>query len=195
MRLPTRTTTLALALVALAVCGATTVGATSNHLGIEAEASDAEAGGTTTVTITFSNNGDERTGAIVDVTSMPDGWEIQNHSDDGGSWNDDESKWLFQGVQAGSSVEPSVTLSIPEDASGDHEIEVQGSTTDSDVSATATVSLGSEDDGDSGDGEDGDDSDEDDSGDEGTSAGGPGFGVAAALAALLAATLLVLRRR
>lgn len=189
MRRLTQTTTVTLALIALVIGGAATVGATSNHLGIEAEASDAEAGGTTTVTITFSNNGDERTGAIVDVTSMPDGWEIQNHTDDGGSWNDGESKWLFQGVQAGSSVEPSVTLSIPDDASGDHEIEVQGSTTDTDVSATATVSLESEDD------ESGDESDDEEDGDdEGTSASGPGFGIAAALAGLLAVALLAHRR-
>jgi len=167
-----------------------TAGATSNHLGIEAEASDAEAGGETTVTITFSNNGDEGSGFIVDVTDMPDGWEIENHSDDGGNWNDDESKWLFQRVGAGDSVEPTVTISIPEDASGENEIEIEAlDNEDNSATATATVDLGSEEEEDGeGDGEDGDD---------GGSSGvtGPGFGAGLAVLAILGAALLALRRQ
>jgi PGF-CTERM protein len=166
-----------------------TAGATSNHLGIEAEASGAEAGGTTTVTITFSNSGDEGTGGIVDVTEVPDGWEVTNRSDDGGNWNADESKWLFQRVEAGGSAEPTVTLSIPEDASGENEIEVRGTDGDMNVTTTATVSLGSEDseDGGSGDGSEGSE--------EGTSGSGPGFGAGLAVLAVLGAALLSLRRQ
>lgn len=183
----THTSVLALALVGLLIGAAATAGATSNHLGIAAEASDAEAGDTTTISITFSNDGDEGTGAIVAVTGIPNGWEIENRSDDGGSWNSGESKWLFQRVEAGGSVAPSLTLSIPDDATGDHEIEIRGSTTEMNVTTTVTVSLGG--------GDETEESDEEDGDDEGTSASGPGFGVGIAALAVLGLALLALRRQ
>lgn len=202
----TRKTALAagFALVVLLSGMVATAGATSNHLGIEAETSEAEPGGTTTVTITFSNSGDEGTGGIVDLAEMPDGWEVVNHSDDGGIWNADESKWLFQRVEAGGSVEPTVTLSIPEDANGEQEIEVRGTDGNMNVTTTATVSLGSADDesgettdeaGETTD-DDGETTDEDgDVSGESTSGSGPGFGAGTAVLAVLGAALLALRRQ
>jgi PGF-CTERM protein len=176
-----RTVLLPLALGTLLVVAAATAGATTSHLSIEADGSDAEAGGQTTISIRFANNGDEPTGAIVDVTDIPDGWEITNHSDDGGTWNSDESKWLFQRVQDGGRVEPSVTLSIPDEASGEYEVAVQGTDGETNVTATATVEIEGEEtetaieDGDS----------------QSTNTDGPGFTAGLALLALLGGTLLV----
>lgn len=164
----------------------------SSTLSLSIEASEAAAGENVTVTFTLENTGDEPTAAILDVSERPDDWEMAGHENDGGVWQGDDEKWLFQTVEAGGAVEPSITLTVPEDASGEFTIAGNVSETESSTTAETTLTIGAEETETeaSGDGDDGGDG-----GDEGTTnLPGPGFGVVGAIAALLAVALLARRR-
>lgn len=146
------------------------------------DASEAAPGEEVTVTFTLENTGDEPSAAIVAVSERPEGWELTAHESDGGVWQSEDEKWLFQTVEAGATVEPSITLSVPEDANGEFTIAGNVTETDSSTTAETTLSVG----------EDGsEETADDDSGS--TSLSGPGFGVVAALVALLGIGLLARR--
>lgn len=161
----------AVALVAVAPATAQ-----SDSLDLSISADNATAGEEITVTFTVENTGDEASGVILDITETPDDWSIESHEDDGGTWRQD-GKWLFQTVESGDSVEPSVTMAVPENVSGEYTVAGNASTSETSTTAEATISV------------------TDPSATEGSSAGGPGFGPVVALVALVAVALLARRRR
>jgi PGF-CTERM protein len=159
-----------LATVAM-VATAPAVAQSDGTLDLTVSADDATAGENATVSYTVENTGDEPVAVVLDVTDVPEGWTVQAHADDGGNWRQD-GKWLFQTVEAGDSVEPSVTFGVPEDASGEYTIGGNASTAASSTTAEATFSVATP-----------------------TSSGsGPGFGVAVTTVALLAVALLARRQ-
>jgi len=151
--------------------------------GLELTASGGEADPGETVTVSFSvENTGSATGVVLNVTAMPDGWTVQAHENDGGTWNGNENKWVWLTVDSDETVEPSVTLAVPEDASGEHTVAATASTSETATSAEATVTVSSA--GTATDAE------------AGTSDGsGPGFGAAMTVVALLAVALLARRRQ
>jgi len=163
-----------------AVSGVTAAQSTA----VTATASDAAAGGTVTVTFTVENTATEASSAIVNVTALPEGWGIENRTDAGGFWNGGEHKWLYQSVPAGETVAPSLTLSIPADASGSYDVTAYTTDGDKRTAATATVTVGEE-----------SDTATDGPTDTATGGSGPGLTAAGAVAALVGATLLARRRR
>jgi len=164
-------------MVAVAPAAAQSDGTLS--LSVSTSADSVEPGEELTISYTIENTGDETTGVVLDVTGVPDGWSVAEHSDDGATWRDDQ-KWLYQTVESGSSVEPSVTYTVPDDASG--EFTVGGNATTSASSSTTaetTVTVG----------------DSANATATATSGGsGPGFGAAVTVVAVLAVALLVHRR-
>jgi len=105
-----------------------------------------EPGEQATVTFELANTGSEASGYILDL-SLPDGFEVVDTADAGGTWNAGETKWLWQTIEAGESTSPSVTLSVPADASGGYDIEGAVKTADgvaTTANATVTVGAGSE---------------------------------------------------
>lgn len=102
---------------------------------------EAQPGETVTVTFTLKNTGDQPRAHIVGV-GTPDGFTIKNRSDDGASWNGQKSEWLFQTIQSGDSVSPSLTLKVPEEASGEYTVTGETMTlagTQDEVTATINV--------------------------------------------------------
>lgn len=105
-------------------------------------AGDAQAGGDVTVTLTFENTGSDSATAIINVTEIPDGWTIADRTDDGGTWNGDDRKWLYTIVDPDSSVSPTLTLSVPADANGTYNVSATGADGDRTLNSTATVTVG-----------------------------------------------------
>jgi len=104
--------------------------------------SDAAPGTTVTISFTVNNTGDA-TSAYVLEGSLPDGWTVVNHSDDGGIWKSSESTWLWQSVAAGNSVGPSVTIQVPQNATGTYTI--SGTLKDADgvqANSSTTINVG-----------------------------------------------------
>jgi PKD repeat protein len=100
--------------------------------------------GQATVTFELTNTGSEAGGYIL-ALSLPDGFGVAETSDAGGTWNAEESKWLYQTIDAGASKSPSVTLSVPADATGDYAIEGTVKTADGVASnATAVIAVESD---------------------------------------------------
>lgn len=147
-------------------------------ISVEAEAGDVEAGENVTVSFSVENTGDSSTGAVLDITEMPDDWAVQSHENSNGTWNDNEHKWVWLSIDAGATEEPSVTLSVPDDASGEYTVGATATTTDDSDDAEVTLSVA------------GTETETDASG-----SGGPGFGAAVTVVALLAVALLARRRR
>jgi PGF-CTERM protein len=173
---------------AVALAGvAAPVAAQQGDLSLSLQGGEVAPGENVTVTFTLQNNANQSVGAIVNLTSAPDGWTVANHTDGDGLWREDQ-KWLFQTVPAGGSVAPSITFSVPDDASGPFTVEAQAETNNASVSGSTTLqatggamqtTTSAESEADGG---------------EGTSALGPGFGAVAAVVALLAVALLARRQ-
>lgn len=191
---PSRLGIVAMLVVGLAVLGVPAVTAqSSSSFSLSVDATDVEAGENVTVTFTLENTGDEPAAAILDVSERPDDWELHEHDDAGGGvWQSEDEKWLFQTVEPGATVEPSITLGVPEDASGEFTVAGNVSDANSSTTAEATLSVG----GNESEGESEDEGEATtDDGDSGTtSLPAPGFGIVGAIAALLGVALLARRR-
>jgi len=100
----------------------------------------ATASGDMRVTFDLENTGSETQAVILNagdgVDSLGSGYEISNHTDDGGAWRSSEGSWLFQSLSAGDSVSPSVTVDVPEDAQGTRIMSVSA---ESDAGTTTTT--------------------------------------------------------
>jgi uncharacterized protein YuzE len=53
---------------------------------------------------------------------VPSGWTPVSYTDDGGSRQDGETKWLWQTIEPGETVSPSVTVTAPQDINGTYQI-------------------------------------------------------------------------
>jgi len=135
---------LAVAVLAAGV-GVPTAIAQSTTTDLSAEAGTASPGETVTVDFTLANNGDSDEGYILNVTSLPEDFEVVDHTtgaDGIAKYNPEKSSWVFGNVEAGESVTPTLTLRLPEDASGEYDITAEATATDdTTVTATATVDV------------------------------------------------------
>lgn len=127
-------------LTAMLVVLVATASVSAQSSGLTVTTTDAAPGETTTVTVEFTNDGDDPMAAVVSVTTLPDSWSVQSHADDGGTWRDDRS-WLFQSVPAGGSVAPSITVAVPEDASGSYTVVANATASEETVTRQTTVSV------------------------------------------------------
>lgn len=147
-------------------------------LSVDAEAGDANAGETVTISFSVENTGDD-TGVVLNITEIPDGWEIQSHENDNGTWNSNENKWIWLTVPGGETVEPSVTMSVPDDAADEYTVGATASTSQTSTDVEATIGVAGADNG---------------TATETSGGSGPGFGVVLTLVAVLAAALLARRQ-
>lgn len=77
----------------------------------------ASPGETITVTVTLSNTKQSQENYIADV-SLPDGWTVESHTDDGGTWNSGDISWLWQNIPANNTVTPAITVTVPSQTDG-----------------------------------------------------------------------------
>ena len=82
--------------------------------------STATPGKNLTVSYSVENTGED-TGVILDAR-LPDNWAVVDTSNDGGTYRSDTQSWLWQTVESGSTNSPSLTVSVPDDASGSYGI-------------------------------------------------------------------------
>lgn len=102
----------------------------------------ASPGETITVSVTLTNAKPSQENYIADV-SLPDGWTVKSHTDDGGTWNGGNVKWLWQNIPANISVTPTLTVPVPaETTGGSRTIEVAAkSASGTEDTATHTIDI------------------------------------------------------
>ena len=120
--------------------------------------SSATSGDTITISINLTNIGSSEENYIADV-SLPSGWSVDSHSDDGGQWNSGDRSWLWQNIDSKASVTPSISVVIPNDEpSGSYSVEAVAKTDEGTAdSATHIITVDNPNDG--GDEEENDGSD------------------------------------
>ncbi|MFB6284269.1 MAG: hypothetical protein ABEK59_10120 [Halobacteria archaeon] len=132
-------------MVVLTVVGLLTapVVAQSSGLSLSAPNVNADAGEDVDVKFTIENTGTSTETAILKVGGIPNGWSIDNRNNDGGKWKGSEDAWLFENINSGSSVNPSIKLSVPGDASGSKDIDATLKTSGGSVQKSVTVQVNS----------------------------------------------------
>jgi subtilisin family serine protease len=80
------------------------------------------AGTNTTVNYTLENTQSTNSSYILNI-STPSRWTIAAHSDDGGNWQSNGSKWLWQTIEPGGTVSPAVTVSVPDNLNGSYRMQ------------------------------------------------------------------------
>lgn len=99
------------------------------ELNVTANQTAVEPGGGVVVTFEITNTGEVPAALIISVDDQSP-YSIESREDDGGIWSAVKQSWLFQTVEPGESRSPSLTLSVPETASGgEHTIAAECLTT------------------------------------------------------------------
>ena len=109
--------------IVLLVAGAlsVTVAATGGSVSSSGPNS-ANPGDQVTVSLELTNTGDEDSSHYLEV-DKPASWDIVSRDDDGADWSSARQTWSWDVIRAGQSKNPSITLTIPEDAeSGTYEV-------------------------------------------------------------------------
>ena len=109
--------------IVLLVAGAlsVTVAATGGSVSSSGPNS-ANPGDQVTVSLELTNSGDEDSSHYLEV-DKPASWDIVSRDDDGADWSSARQTWSWDVIRAGQSKNPSITLTIPEDAeSGTYEV-------------------------------------------------------------------------
>jgi hypothetical protein len=145
MTRPLRAASLVLAflIATLAVAGTPATAASGTTLSLNAAATAGSPTETATITATVTNDGKRPTGVIVTIEERPEHWEIRERADAGGVWNPADEKWLFQRVEPDETVSPNVTLAIPPNASGKHDVTLSATDATSNLTASASMRTGS----------------------------------------------------
>jgi len=101
-----------------------------------------EPGENGTVAFAFSNANESARGYVLNV-STPRDWTITGTSDDGATWKANGTSWLWQALNGGATAAPSLTVHVPENASGKYTISAARKTSDGIIdTVTATVVVG-----------------------------------------------------
>lgn len=76
------------------------------------------AGNSVTVSFNLTNTAAETAPFVVEtgLDTLPAGWRITSHSDDGATWRGIDAAWVVPAVRPNSSVTPSVTVDVPANA-------------------------------------------------------------------------------
>ncbi|WP_459193719.1 PKD domain-containing protein [Halosimplex sp. J119] len=99
-----------------------------------------DAGTEVTVPLSLTNDG-EAQAFTLDVDA-PESFSVTSQSSDGGTWNAEETRWEWETVGTGETVQPSVTLAVPEDASGNYTVAATAIAADTAVAnGTGTVPV------------------------------------------------------
>lgn len=129
---------------AVGTAAATTTDGT--ELSVQATDASAPDGGEVTVDITLTNEGDEGAVApVVSVGELPEGWEVVDNASEEGTYRSSTREWLWFTLAPEESVTASVTVEVPENATGVHEIPVTADDRDNHTAETvADIDAGSE---------------------------------------------------
>jgi hypothetical protein len=120
---------------------ATVRSADTDVASISAEDVSAQSGTEATVKFNLTNTASEQSGYILNLT-LPGTWNVTSQSSDGGTWRASETKWLWQTIDSNQTVNPSITVAVPETANGNYSINTAVKTTDGVVAETnATIQV------------------------------------------------------
>ena len=98
-----------------------------------------------TVSATITNTGENPGGFVGDV-SLPDGWDVSGQTAQGAIWNDGDQSWLWQSIDPDTSVNPSVTVAVPSNATaGSYDVEMAIKSNEGiEANTTHTITISSE---------------------------------------------------
>jgi hypothetical protein len=137
-----RSTTLAILVL---LCVVTSIGvvsaATSNGpLAVAVTDQTVTAGENATISFRIENTGSSTlTGTAVEL-SVPDDWTVVDHTTAGGTFKTADRAWLWLSLPAGETKRPSLTVQVPEDASGQATAQIRA-TDSANHSATEAVNI------------------------------------------------------
>jgi hypothetical protein len=96
--------------------------------------------GNLTVTYTLANNGTRSRAVILQsgLRGLP--WAVTDRTDGNATWRSAERTWLFSDVPPGENVTTSVTVTLPENATGRH-LQTRAITTEHQATAPVTVTV------------------------------------------------------
>ena len=129
--------------IAIGLLVAVSGGAAAEPATASATGPDSAAPGeTVTISVTISNSGENPGGYVGDV-SLPDGWSVSEQTADGAIWNDGDRSWLWQSINAGDSVNPSISVTIPSnETAGSYDIETAVKSNEGiEANATHTIEI------------------------------------------------------
>lgn len=112
-------------------------------LGLSVTASGVE-DGNVTVELTLSNEGpDDSDAPVVRLGQLPEGWAVVAQSSDGAAYRPSTNEWLWVSLAEDAEVTVTATLSVPEDANTDRQLDVVAADADgNEANASAAVGGG-----------------------------------------------------
>lgn len=81
---------------------------------LTASSTDGAPGENVTVQFGLTNEAATTKGFVLNVTQIPENVTVVNQFSDGATWSADRTAWTFQGISAGATKQPNVSLTIPE---------------------------------------------------------------------------------
>jgi hypothetical protein len=105
----------------------------------------AASGDEVTVSATITNTGENPSGFVGDV-SLPDGWDVSGQTAEGAIWNNGDQSWLWQSIDPDTSVNPSITVAVPSNATaGSYDVEMAVKSNEGiEANTTHTVTISNE---------------------------------------------------
>jgi len=103
---------------------------------------NADAGDEVTVSFSLTNTGNNESAYILNVDQIPDDWEIVDREDDGGTYKESDTRWLFQTIKPGETRNPSLTFKIPDDEdTGSYTVSAEAKDNDEGVRDTTSETI------------------------------------------------------
>jgi hypothetical protein len=103
---------------------------------------NADAGDEVKVSFSLTNTGNNDSSYILNVDQIPDDWEIVDREDDGGTWKETNTRWLYQTIEPDETKSPSLTLKIPDDEdTGDYTVSALVKDNDDDRRDTTSETI------------------------------------------------------
>jgi uncharacterized membrane protein len=123
--------------------GAAAVSAGSSDLSVSGPATSTSPGSTVTVSFIVNNSGDSPTmGPALRITDTPSDWNISDHSNGGGTYQEKENTWLWLSIGAETTRNPTLDLDVPSSiTTGTYNISAELLNGSSEVIDTTTVQV------------------------------------------------------